>query len=291
MCKKILLTIFILVFIFGLTGAPFAVLAAHDTVTVSEDTDIYFTGNGETITMESGSELSGFVVYSTYMTLDLESGSSVVLTSAARKMMIVDPVIAEVVCYGALDYSDITLTSTTTQTVTLTFGDACTAISSSGGSSGGGGGSYVIPVVPTIPTTPTTTTNAKPEDYNLKEGDLIRAEGDFDIFIISQYGYKRLFLNPTIFNMYGHLNGGWSAVKIVSSATRDAFITSTHYRYADEDKVYHMEVTGEDTGTIHWLNMTGENFLAQSGKSEAIFTINKSEFDWYSKGNELTSLK
>jgi hypothetical protein len=288
MHKKISIIIFVLIFIAELTGVPFTVLAAHDTVTTTADTDIYFSGNGETIIMESGSELSGFVVYSTYMTLDLESGSSVVLTSAARKKMIVDPVIAEVVCYGALDYSDITLTSTTTQTVTLTFGDTCTAISSSGGSSGGGG-SYVIPVVPT-PTTPTTPTNAKPEDYNLKEGDLIRAEGDLDIFIINQYGYKRLFLNPTIFNMYGHLNGGWDAVKTVATATRDAFITSTHYRYVNEDKVYHMAVTGEDTGTIHWLNMTGENFLSQGGKSEAIFTINKSEFEWYSKGADMSSL-
>ncbi|MBU4284987.1 hypothetical protein KKF60_00560 [Patescibacteria group bacterium] len=137
----------------------------------------------------------------------------------------------------------------------------------------------------------TSTTMAKPEDYGLKEGDLIRAQGDFDIFIISQYGYKRLFLNPTIFNMYGHLNGGWNAVKTVSTATRDAFITSTHYRFVDEDKVYHLEVTGEDTGTLHWLNMTGENFLAQGGKSEDIFTINKSELDWYSKGADITSLK
>ena len=56
--------------------------------------------------------------------------------------------------------------------------------------------------------TTSSTGMAKPEDYGLTEGDLIRAQGDFDIFIINQYGYKRLFLNPTIFNMYGHLNGG-----------------------------------------------------------------------------------
>lgn len=141
-----------------------------------------------------------------------------------------------------------------------------------------------------IGTTPPTTGMAKPEDYGLKEGDLIRAQGDFDIFIINQNGYKRLFLNPTIFNMYGHLTGGWNAVKTVTIATRDAFITSTHYRYVDSPKVYHLNVTGEDTGTLHWINMTAENFLAQGGKGEAVFTINKSEFDWYSKGADKTSL-
>ncbi|MFZ5559769.1 MAG: hypothetical protein ACOZAL_03175 [Patescibacteria group bacterium] len=130
---------------------------------------------------------------------------------------------------------------------------------------------------------------AKPEDYGLKEGNLIRAQGDFDIFIINQYGYKRLFLNPAIFNMYGHL-GGWKAVKTVTPQVRDAFITSNYYRYIDSPKVYELEVTGEDTGNLHWLNMTAENFLAQDGKPEAVFIINKSELDWYPKGADKTSL-
>ena len=130
---------------------------------------------------------------------------------------------------------------------------------------------------------------ARPEDYGLKEGDLIRAQGDFDVFIINQYGYKRLFLNPAIFNMYGHL-GTWKDVKTVTPATRDAFITSSHYRYVNEDKVYHLEVIGEDTGMLHWINMIAENFLAQGGKANAIFTINKNELDWYPKGADKTSL-
>ena len=134
-----------------------------------------------------------------------------------------------------------------------------------------------------------TTRGANPEDYGLKEGNLIRAEGDFDIFIINQYGYKRLFLNPAIFNMYGHL-GSWKDVITVTPAVRDAFITSTHYRYVNEDKVYHLEVTGEDTGKLHWINMTADSFLAQGGVANAIFIINKSELDWYPKGAEKTSL-
>ncbi len=131
--------------------------------------------------------------------------------------------------------------------------------------------------------------NVQPEDYGLKEGDLIRAEGDFDIFIINQYGYKRLFLNPAIFEMYGHL-GGWEDIKTVSPDVRNAFITSTHYRYSDSPKVYHLEVTGEDVGTLRWINMAADNFQAQGGTSNAIFTINKSELDWYPKGANMTSL-
>ena len=131
--------------------------------------------------------------------------------------------------------------------------------------------------------------NVQPEDYGLKEGDLIRAEGDFDIFIINQYGYKRLFLNPAIFEMYGHL-GGWEDIKTVSPDVRNAFITSTHYRYSDSPKVYHLEVTGEDVGTLRWINMAADNFQAQGGTANAIFTINKSELDWYPKGANMTSL-
>jgi hypothetical protein len=130
---------------------------------------------------------------------------------------------------------------------------------------------------------------AKPSDFGLKEGDLIRAQGDFDIFIINQYGYKRLFLNPIIFNMYGHLTGGWKAVKTVTPQVRDAFITSNYYRYIESPKVYELEVTGEDTGKLHWLNITAEQFLA-GAKAESIFTINKSEFNWYPKGADVTTL-
>lgn len=136
---------------------------------------------------------------------------------------------------------------------------------------------------------PEPTGMVKPEDYGLKEGDLIRAEGDFDIFIINQHGYKRLFLNPAIFEMYGHL-GSWDDVITVTPEVRDAFLTSPHYRLVDKDKVYHMEVSGEDTGTLHWINMTAAAFSSQGGKAEAIFTINKSEFDWYPKGPDKTSL-
>jgi hypothetical protein len=165
-----------------------------------------------------------------------------------------------------------------------------TPASGGSGGGGGGGGSNVNTALPAGEVKGATTVRgADPANYGLKEGDLIRATGDFDVFIINQYGYKRLFLNPIIFNMYGHL-GGWSAVKTVAPSTRDAFITSNYYRYVDSPKVYFVEVTGGDTGIFHWVNMTGESFSAQGGEPNAVFTINKSEFDWYPKGTDKTSL-
>jgi hypothetical protein len=121
---------------------------------------------------------------------------------------------------------------------------------------------------------------ATPEQYGLKEGQLIRATGDNDIFIVNQFGFKRLFLNPAIFNMYGHLNGGWAGVKAVTPAVRDAFVTSGYYRPVGQDKIYLLSVTGEDTGALTWVNETQEQFLSHASVNQ-VFTINENEFAWY----------
>ena len=44
-----------------------------------------------------------------------------------------------------------------------------------------------------------------PSDYGLKEGDVVSAAGsdDPDVYIVNDWGYKRLFLNPVIFGFYG----------------------------------------------------------------------------------------
>jgi len=79
-----------------------------------------------------------------------------------------------------------------------------------------------------------------PSDYGLKEGNTISAAGssDPDVYIVNDWGYKRLFLNPEIFNLYGHL-GGFASVKNVSAATRDAFTTSGLFRVDGDEKAGH----------------------------------------------------
>src|SRR3989344_8482586 len=82
---------------------------------------------------------------------------------------------------------------------------------------------------------------AKPSDYGLREGDLISAifSDDPDVYIVNEYGYKRLFLNPEIFKFYSHL-GGFSNVKLVTPEVRDAFPTSGFFRNCEDNdqKVY-----------------------------------------------------
>lgn len=133
---------------------------------------------------------------------------------------------------------------------------------------------------------------AKPSDYGLKEGDTVSAAGsdDPDVYIVNEQGYKRLFLNPVIFNMYGHL-GGFANVKTISAATRDAFPTSGLFRLNGDEKVYGVETTGEDTGIFHWVNTTGAQAVADDPNFfKKVFVINQNEFNWYAKGTNYTSV-
>lgn len=138
-----------------------------------------------------------------------------------------------------------------------------------------------------------------PSDYGLKEGNTISAAGsnDPDVYIVNDWGYKRLFLNPVIFTFYGQLTGGFAGVKNVSPATRDAFTTSGLFRDCEvgsvnnNGKVYGVEVNGEDTGMLHWVNTSGAQAVADDPNFfKKVFCINDNEFNWYPKGSNYTSV-
>lgn len=130
---------------------------------------------------------------------------------------------------------------------------------------------------------------------NLKEGDLISASdyGDPDIFIINSFGYKRLFLNPVIFNFYGHL-GGFHRVKKVTPEVRDSYVTSGLFRNCEISggKVYGVEITEEDKGNLHWVNTPGEQAVKDDADFfKKVFCINNREFGWYPKSTVYSSVK
>jgi len=133
-----------------------------------------------------------------------------------------------------------------------------------------------------------------PADYGLHEGDTISANaaaGDPDIYIVNDWGYKRLFVNPAIFNLYGQL--GWNKVKQVSAATRDAFVTSGLFRNCEtnDQKVYGIEVVSEDVATLHWVNVSGADAVSQDPNFfKKVFCINNNEQALYGTGSVYTSL-
>ncbi|MEK7453131.1 MAG: hypothetical protein AAB614_02750 [Patescibacteria group bacterium] len=134
-----------------------------------------------------------------------------------------------------------------------------------------------------------------PSDYGLHEGDLISAvfSNDPDIYIINNDGYKRLFLNQDIFNFYGHL-GGFFNVKLVTTEVRDAFVTSGLLRNceANDTKVYGVNINGEDTGTMSWVDVSGNTAVSQDPEFfKKIFCINDKEFKWYPKADTFKSVR
>src|SRR3989344_4751847 len=140
-----------------------------------------------------------------------------------------------------------------------------------------------------------TVSAAKPSDYGLKDGDLISAifSDDPDVYIINDQGYKRLFLNPEIFKFYGHL-GGFFNVKLVTSEVNNSFPISGLFRdcESNDQKVYGVDIDGEDTGQLHWVNSTGEQAVKDDPDFfKKVFCINNKEFNWYPKGTNLNTVK
>lgn len=122
----------------------------------------------------------------------------------------------------------------------------------------------------------------------INDGDTIRVANTFDVYIAKYIGskkFKRLILNPDVFNSYRHLS--WSAVKTVTQAEMDAFTTSDLVRADGDYKVYKLIPNG-DVGTKQWMNMTAEAFVAGGWDWDSIYTINMVDRDNYTVGAEIT---
>lgn len=134
----------------------------------------------------------------------------------------------------------------------------------------------------------------KPSDYGLHEGDIIGAQssGDPDIFIVNDLGYKRLFVSPQIFALYGHLR--YDGIRPVSSAIRDAFPTSGLFRNCETggQQVWALEVISEDTAILHAVMVGGDEAVRQDPEFfKKVFCINSREENLYPKsGVAYTSL-
>jgi len=290
--------------------------ASATTVTFAQNTTVNLdVGN---IVIVANSEVNEVTTTNTSITIKMSAGQQIVLTSADKLHLSNDSGYS-FLCEN--EQSRITISASATQTVVVT--PTSTSCDSTGGTAGssssGGGGGITIVSTPTPTPTPTPTVSpavsatptpapstglgqATPASrgfvslsaVSLNDGDVISAVGsdDPDVYIVNPHGYKRLFLNPAIFGFYGHL-GGFTAVKGTTSVTRDVFVTSGLFRNCETDdlKVYGVEVTGEDTGMLHWVNTTGEQAVADDADFfKKVFCINTNEFNWYLKGSDYTSV-
>lgn len=129
-------------------------------------------------------------------------------------------------------------------------------------------------------------TPLKSHAETIVDGDLIRATNDFDVYIVKLIGakkFKRLILNPEIFDQYGHLK--WENIKNVSQAIVDSYTASDLVRAVGDTKVYKLYPNG-DVGEKRWIK-TADYFLDLGYDWDAIYTINNFERDFYTAGLDL----
>lgn len=112
------------------------------------------------------------------------------------------------------------------------------------------------------------------------DGDLARESSEFDVYIIKLVNdkqFKRLILNPDVFNMYGHLS--WDDIQVVDDGTLDDYTTSTLVRADGDDKVYNLYPDG-DVGTKKWVESL-DCFTSQGFDWDSVYVINTFDRDSY----------
>lgn len=82
---------------------------------------------------------------------------------------------------------------------------------------------------------------------SIPEGAIIKTVNNPDVYIVKYlngYQYKRLVLNPLVFQSYGHLK--WENLLTVSQVEMDNFQTSSLVRVDGSSDVYELTPTGDD---------------------------------------------
>ncbi|MBD3282251.1 MAG: hypothetical protein GF387_01430 [Candidatus Portnoybacteria bacterium] len=114
----------------------------------------------------------------------------------------------------------------------------------------------------------------------IQDGDLIRAEGDIDVYIVKIIGskkYKRVILTPEVFNSYEHLK--WENIKIVDQDQLTQYITSDLVRPINDEEIYKL-YPNEDAGTKRWIK-TADDFLDLGYSWDQVYLINEFEKELY----------
>ncbi|MBU4284982.1 hypothetical protein KKF60_00585 [Patescibacteria group bacterium] len=108
----------------------------------------------------------------------------------------------------------------------------------------------------------------------------------YDVFIVKIIGtktFKRLVLNPQVFESYGHLK--WSNIKTISAETVKGYTTSALVRAIDDSPVYVLAPNG-DSGTKQWVDDL-TCFNSKSYDWDSVYTINATDRDNYSTTTSL----
>lgn len=119
-------------------------------------------------------------------------------------------------------------------------------------------------------------------------GDLIKTSNNPDVYIVKIFSwsgqkFKRLILNPDIFNQYGHLK--WENIKTVSQTEMNSFVISDLVGLG-HGEIYKLYPNG-DAGTKRLLSMTGEEFKANGYDFSSVYNVNNYELNSYISGSSI----
>ena len=107
----------------------------------------------------------------------------------------------------------------------------------------------------------------------IPEGAIIKTEHNPDVYIIkykNEKQFKRLVLNPQVFESYGHLR--WEDILTVSQSEMDSFVVSDLVRVDGQADIYQLVPNG-DVGT--------KIFLSSTARYDLVYTINEVDFGNY----------
>ena len=109
----------------------------------------------------------------------------------------------------------------------------------------------------------------------IPEGAIIKTADNPDVYIVkykNEKQFKRLVLNPQVFESYGHLR--WEDILTVSQSEMDSFATSNLVRVDGQTDIYQLVPNG-DIGTKILLESTVGHDL------DLVYTINEVDFGNY----------
>ncbi|MFA7169361.1 MAG: thermonuclease family protein [Candidatus Paceibacterota bacterium] len=110
---------------------------------------------------------------------------------------------------------------------------------------------------------------------DIADGAVIKTTNNPDVYIVkydNEKNYKRLVLNPQVFESYEHLH--WEDILTVDQETMDRFTTSDLVRMDGTSEIYQLTLDG-DTGSKIQIDNSAEIDL------DSIYTINNTDFENY----------
>ena len=117
------------------------------------------------------------------------------------------------------------------------------------------------------------------------DGDIVKTADNPDVYILKMVGakkFKRLVLNPDIFNSYGHLS--WGAIKTATQAELDMYTNSNLVIEVNADgsvadpKVYAVtSADSSDVGERRHLDVTAAEFEAAGLDWDSLYNVNHTE--------------